>query len=57
MKNKIMTINEVMASPVASKWLKTALGGALDRDPVDMANEAAFLATLLRNRMLEVLKQ
>ena len=57
MKRKIMTVNEVMASPVASKWLKNALQGALDRDPVDMANEAAFLAELLRNRMLEVLKQ
>ena len=57
MKRKIMTVNEVMASPVASKWLKNALQGALDRDPVDMANESAFLAELLRNRMLEVLKQ
>jgi len=57
MKRKIMTVNEVMASPVASKWLKNALQGALYRDPVDMANEAAFLAELLRNRMLEVLKQ
>lgn len=57
MKVKQMTCKEVLASPVASKWLKDALQEALKRDPVDAANEAAFLANLLRENMMEILKR
>lgn len=40
-------IQDVLNDPAASTWLKDALRGALRRDPVDAANDSAFLAELL----------
>lgn len=40
----------LLADPLASMWLKTALTGALDRDPVDAANDAEALSQALANR-------
>jgi len=40
-------IDAVLADPAASRWLKTALGHALTRDPVDAADDAEMLAALL----------
>ena len=40
-------IQEVLDDPAASNWLKDALRAALRRDPVDAANDSAFLAELL----------
>lgn len=40
-------IQDVLNDPAASTWLKDALRAALRRDPVDAANDSAFLAELL----------
>ena len=42
------SIDEVLADPAASYWLKAALCSALRRDPVDAANDSETLARLLR---------
>ncbi len=39
-----------MTSPSASFWLKDALQAALQRDPVDAANDAESLAAVLVSR-------
>jgi hypothetical protein len=44
---KQLEIGQVLADPAASFWLKEALVSALDRDPVDAANDAEVLARLL----------
>ncbi len=46
----VPTIEEVLADPAASHWMKDALRAALARDPVDVANDAAFLCALLDKR-------
>jgi len=43
-------IDEVLADPAASFWLKTALRYALRRDPVDAASDSDILARLLGQR-------
>ena len=43
-------IDDVLADPAASYWLKTALRSALCRDPVDAANDSEILARLLKAR-------
>ena len=50
------TIEQILADPAASDWLKTALRSALSRDPVDAANEAEVLAMLLDRRWRQILK-
>lgn len=47
------TINSLLASPATSSWLKSALQRALERDPVDAANDAELLASLLAARFDE----
>ena len=44
------SIDEVLAGPAASIWLKMALRSALRRDPVDAAHDSEILAQLLRRR-------
>jgi hypothetical protein len=44
------TIDEVLADPAVSFWLKTALRSALCRDPVDAARDSEILAQLLGQR-------
>lgn len=44
------SIDEVLADPAASFWLKTALRSALCRDPVDAAHDSEILAQLLGRR-------
>jgi hypothetical protein len=44
------TIDEILADPAASFWLKAALRSALSRDPVDAANDADVLAHVLELR-------
>jgi hypothetical protein len=41
------SIDEVLADPAASYWLKAALCSALRRDPVDAANDSETLTRLL----------
>jgi hypothetical protein len=49
------SIDEVLGDPAASYWLKTALRSALDRDPVDAANDSDILARLLEGRCDKIL--
>ncbi|HEY1806091.1 MAG TPA: hypothetical protein VGG45_16575 [Terracidiphilus sp.] len=44
------SIDEVLADPAASFWLKMALRSALGRDPVDAAHDSEILAQLLGQR-------
>ena len=48
-------IDDVLADPAASIWLKTALRAALCRDPVDAAHDSDLLARLLEERCDEIL--
>jgi len=41
------SIEQILADPAASDWLKAALQSALSRDPVDAANDAEVLAKVL----------
>ena len=49
-------IEEVLADPAASFWLRAALRSALAPDPVDAANDAEMLARLLDRRCRSILK-
>jgi hypothetical protein len=49
------SIEEVLHDPAASSWLRTGLHSALDRDPVDAANDAELLARLLDARCNKIL--
>ena len=48
-------IQQVLLDPAASFWLKNALRSALERDPVDAANDAEVLAQLLDRRCRSIL--
>jgi hypothetical protein len=50
-------IDEVLADPAASYWLKTALRSALCRDPVVAANDSEMLARLLEDRCDKILSK
>lgn len=50
------TIDQILADPSASLWLRNALLAALSRDPVDAANDADVLARLLDRRCREILE-
>lgn len=41
---------QILRDPAASFWIKQALQTALDRDPVDAANDAEVLAEVLSQR-------
>jgi len=49
------SIDEVLADPAASSWLKTALRSALCRDPADAAHDSEILARLLEERCDKIL--
>jgi len=49
------SVDEVLADPAASSWLKTALRSALNRDPVDAAHDSEILARLLEERCDRIL--
>lgn len=44
-------IDEVLADPAASNWLKTALRESLVRDPVDALHDVQTLAGILEGRV------
>jgi hypothetical protein len=52
-----VTIEEILADPAASLWLKAALRSALSRDPVDAANDADVLARVLNDRCRHLLEE
>lgn len=45
-------IEWVLSNPDISEWLKRALRGAMDRDPVDVLNDLEILNTLLRPKCI-----
>lgn len=51
------TIEQILADPAASDWLKAALHSALSRDPVDAANDSEILAKLLDRWCRQTLEQ
>ena len=53
--NDLPEIDEVLADPAASFWLKAALHSALSRDPVDAASDSEIMARLLGRRCREIL--
>jgi hypothetical protein len=50
-------VEQVLSDPAASFWLKDTLRSALDRDPVDAANDAEALFRLLDERCHKILSQ
>ncbi len=54
---RLPTPEMVLNDPAASNWLKVALKTALQRDPVDAANDAAFLGDILNQRVTFVKEQ
>ena len=50
-------IDDILADPAASYWLKAALRSALCRDPVDAANDSEILARLLKDRCDRILSE
>lgn len=50
-------IEQVLASPATSTWLRNALADALLRDPVNAANDAELLSELLSARCDQLLQQ
>ena len=50
------TIENVLSDPATSFWLKHALSAAIERDPVDAANDADLLSLLLAIRAEHTLK-
>jgi hypothetical protein len=52
---QLSRIEDVLSDPAASWWLKNGLRSALERDPVDAANDAEMLARLLDRRAREIL--
>ena len=48
-------IDDILADPGASQWLKAALQSAVARDPVDALNDALVLAATLEDRLRTVL--
>ncbi len=45
-----VTSQQIMSDPSASTWLKNCLQSAMQRDPVDAANDAQVLAAVLDQR-------
>ena len=47
-------IDDVLNDPTISHWLKSALGSALNRDPLDATNDAEMLFLILSRRLGEL---
>jgi hypothetical protein len=48
-------IRRIIANPTFSDWFRCALQTALERDPVDAANDAGLLALVLDKRASGIL--
>ena len=53
--DEVLVAQDVLANPATSYWLKSAIEGALARDPVDALNDALMLAGILESRVRETL--
>lgn len=47
--------NDLLNDPASSRWVTEALRSALQRDPIDAANDAALLAQALDAHAADVL--
>ena len=52
-----MTLNEILADPSISYWLKDALKTAYERDPVDALHDAHWLLKMLGERYTQVVNR
>lgn len=50
-------VEQVLASPATSTWLRNSLTAALQRDPIDAANDAEALSELLSARCEDLLQK
>jgi hypothetical protein len=50
------TAENLLADASTSRWLKTALREALERDPADALNDALALAGVLEDRLRTILE-
>ena len=48
-------LNQVLADPTASHWLKNALRALDSRDPIDALNDAETLGAILETQLNELL--
>lgn len=53
----IPNVEEILRDPEISPWLRSALTGALNRDPVDAAADATLLASVLDQKLSLELRQ
>ena len=51
------TVSCVLADRSTSSWLRNALSAALTRDPVDAANDAEVMASVLNSRCQQLLER
>ena len=51
------SLDDLLDDPSYSWWFKAALRSALERDPVDSANDAQVLANILRDYADNFLKE
>ncbi len=54
--DEVLIARDVLENPTTSSWLKSAIEGALARDPVDALNDALVLAADLDGHLREVLE-
>lgn len=54
---EIPTVEDLLKDPSTSVWLRIALTSALQRDPVDAANDAEILATVLDRQCRLILER
>ena len=52
-----MTINEILADPGISYWLKDAIKTAYERDPVDALQDARRLLKMLGERYTQIVNR
>lgn len=54
--DEVLIARDVLANPATSHWLRSAIEGALARDPVDALNDALVLAAVLDGHLRDVLE-
>jgi hypothetical protein len=52
-----MTLEEILADPGVSYWLKDAISTAYDRDPVDAVRDARCLLKMLGERYTQIVNR
>ena len=50
-------VQDIVADPATSEWLRLALTDSMNRDPVDAANDAETLASVLTMRAEVMLRK